>query len=47
MINEKLKARFSELQKELEDMPVATSNYPPTRYIEADVCKNGRRASKP
>lgn len=37
MINEKLKARFSELQKELEDMPVATSNYLPTRYIEADV----------
>ena len=38
MINERLKDRFSELQKELEDMPVTmSSDYLPMRYIEANV----------
>ena len=35
MINERFKARFSELEKELEDMPVKKIDY--LRYIDADV----------
>ena len=37
MINERFKARFSELEKELEDMPVKTSKHSLMRYIDADV----------
>ena len=37
MVNDKFKARFWELQEELEGMPVRTRKHPPTRYIDADI----------